>query len=71
MNSVRSNILNLKYQRFKPSGCKDIGIRPFSFVAKTISLKNICNIFMYRVGYREVKSPVCVKNKSKIAHNFL
>jgi len=25
----------LKYQRFKPSGCKDIGIRRFEFVAKT------------------------------------
>ena len=27
--------LNLKYQRFKPSGSKDIGIRTFEFVAKT------------------------------------
>ena len=32
MNSVRSNNLSL---RFKPSGCKDIGIRTFKFVAKT------------------------------------
>jgi len=24
----------LKYQRFTPSGCKDIGIRKFEFVAK-------------------------------------
>ena len=29
MNSVRSNCLSLKYQRFVPSGCKDIGIRNF------------------------------------------
>ena len=25
----------MKYQRFAPSGCKDIGIRRFKFVAKT------------------------------------
>ena len=25
---------------------------------------------MHRVGYRAVKSPECVKKKSKIAHNF-
>ena len=33
--SVRSNILNLKYQRITPLGCKDIKIRKFEFVAKT------------------------------------
>ena len=27
INSVRSKNLSLKYQRFRPSGCKDIGIR--------------------------------------------
>ena len=26
MNSVKSNKLSLKYKRFTPSGCKDIGI---------------------------------------------
>ena len=35
MNSVRSNSLSLKYQEFPPSGCQDIGIRKFDFVAKT------------------------------------
>ena len=34
-NYDRSNSLSLKYQRFTPSGCKDIGIRKFEFVAKT------------------------------------
>jgi len=29
-----SNNLRLKYQRFKPSGSKDIGIKKFEFVAK-------------------------------------
>ena len=32
MNSVRSNNLSLKYQRFTPSGCNDVGIRKFDFV---------------------------------------
>ena len=35
MSSVRSYNLSLKYQRFHPSDCKDIGIRKFLFVAKT------------------------------------
>ena len=34
-NSGRSNSLSLKYQRFTPLGCKDIGDRKFKFVAKT------------------------------------
>ena len=35
INSVRSNSLSLKYQRFTPSGCKAIGVRKCKFVAKT------------------------------------
>ena len=35
MNSVRQNNINLKYQRFTPSGCKDIEIRKFEFVANS------------------------------------
>jgi len=31
-NSVRLNMLSLKYQRFTPSGCLYIGIRKFEFV---------------------------------------
>ena len=34
MNSVRSNSQSLKYHRFIPPGCKDIGVRKFKFVAK-------------------------------------
>ena len=34
MNCAKSSSLCLKYQRFTPSGCKDIGIRTFEFVAK-------------------------------------
>ena len=35
MNYIRLNNLSLKYQRFTPSGCRDIDIRKFEFVAKT------------------------------------
>ena len=35
MNSVKSNNLSLKYQRFTTSGSKDIGVSTFEFVAKT------------------------------------
>ena len=35
MNSDKSNNLSFKYQKFEPSGCKEIGIRKFEFVAKT------------------------------------
>ena len=35
MNSVKLNNLSLKYQRFTPSGCKDVGTRKFEFVTKT------------------------------------
>ena len=35
MNYVRSNSLSLKYQRLASSGCEDVGIRKFVFVAKT------------------------------------
>ena len=47
INYGRSNSQSLKYQRFTPSGCKDIGIRKCKFVAKTqflwekIEMKNI------------------------------
>jgi len=41
MNSVGSKRLRLKYQRFTSSGCKDIGIRKFEFVAKNHFLSTI------------------------------
>ena len=42
MNTVISNNLSLKYQRFRASGTKDIGIRKFGFVAKTQFLWRVC-----------------------------
>ena len=40
MNSVRSSIRSLKYQRFKPSVCKDIRVWKFLFDKNLISLTN-------------------------------
>ena len=41
MISVISNCLSLKYQRFTPSGCKEIMFRKCMFVAKTQFLYGI------------------------------
>ena len=35
MNYVKLKILSLKYLRYTPIGCKDIGIRKSEFVTKT------------------------------------
>ena len=35
ISSVRSNNLSLKFQRFTPTGCRDIEMRKFEFAAKT------------------------------------
>ena len=35
MNSVRSTSQSLNYQKFTPSGCKDIGLTKYEFVEKT------------------------------------
>ena len=48
INSVRSNELNLKYQRFRTIICKDIGIRKFYFGAT--------NKFLF-TGQLEAKRP--------------
>ena len=39
MNSVRAKCLSLKYKMFTPSGCKDIDIRKFDCVVKTLNLE--------------------------------
>ena len=54
MISVRSNNLILKYQGFTPSGCKDIGLRTFKFVANTQFLYifmfiDLIYLFLFRV----------------------
>ena len=46
MNSVRSNNISLKYQRFTTLGSKDKGIIKSEFVAKTqfLCILNVCRI---------------------------
>ena len=44
MNSVRYKNLSLKYQRFTPSGGKNIGIRKSEFVTKTQFLSHKISI---------------------------
>ena len=47
MNVFRQNNLSLKHQRFTPSGCQDIGIQKFEFVAKTQLLWMKKGMFFY------------------------
>ena len=77
MNSVRSNNLSLKYQRFIPWRCKDIGTRKFEFVAITqflcISGRNtiMTTAFLEKVKFcsiclMPIKILPCLKNSRKI-----
>ena len=45
INFVMSNNLSLKYQRYTPSGSKDIRIKKFEFVAKIQFLYMVLEIF--------------------------
>ena len=51
MNSARSSSLSLKYQRFTLSGCKDLGIRKFEFVA-VLEVHICCRNFHVSIEYR-------------------
>ena len=62
MNSDISNNLSLKYQKITLSGCNDIGIRRFEFVAKTQfldvrnGLKEKCNPNdLYRLRFKRLR----------------
>ena len=50
MKYVRLNDPSMKYQRFTPNGCRDIGIRKFEFVAKT-PLHNIVKLLVRRCDF--------------------
>ena len=49
INYVKSNILRLKYQKFTPSGCKDIGIIKYEFVAKSQFLYIHENLNLWKI----------------------
>ena len=59
MNSVRSNNISLKYQWYKPPGCKYIGIRKVKFVAK---FQIICFSFNY-IYYLTQNGKIYIKEK--------
>jgi len=61
MNSVRSNILSLKYHRFTPFSCKDIGIRKFEFMAKN---QFLCPKVSY-IGQKRITLIMDLKRESK------
>ena len=69
-NSVGSNNLSLKYQRFTPSGCKDIEITKFKFVVKTQFL--LSSIIRPSSAKFEVSPWVSVNDMtlSKLNYNF-
>ena len=43
---------SLKYERFTPSGCKDVGIRQFEFVTKTQFLSE--NIWLVHLHLKKI-----------------
>ena len=44
MKSVISNNLSLKYQRFKPSGCKDLGLENLILCQRFNSFESLIQI---------------------------
>ena len=64
LNSVTSNNISSKYQRFTPAGCKDMGTILIQFVAKTqfISIKRST------IKHSEIRTSVCIIGD--LEHNF-
>ena len=48
INSGRSNNQSLKYQRFTPTSCKDIGIRKFELVTISYNSMILSEILFYK-----------------------
>ena len=65
MNSVRSNNLGSKYQKFTPSGCRDMGIRKLEFAAKTqfICLLYFCLLLLFNNSRRG--NAATIKNENE------
>ena len=60
INSVRSINLSLKYQRFTPSGCKDIRIGKFVCVAKTQLLYSLKQVLCgYKKDMSRATNSIC------------
>ena len=63
MLSYESNSRSLKYQKFPPSGCKDIAIREFEFAVQTqfLCLKTDINLSS-GLTFLDVKTRIIVYN---------
>ena len=68
MDSIRSNNLSLKYQRFTPSGCTNIGIRKLSLWQNSFFLTKKCD-FLTSLMTLKVKnlSKMSAKHQSHVA----
>ena len=71
MNSVRSNNLNLRWQRFTSSGWKDIEIKKFEFLTKTQFLNgdkthfsNKQVVLQGRKSNKSVQWKTCIMSKN-------
>ena len=71
INSVKSNSLSLKYQRFTPSGCKDIRVRKCEFVAKTQFLWLTFMLHWLRESYQSlILGPILTLAVFHLAHTL-
>ena len=76
MNSVTSNSLCLKYQRFPISGYKDIGSRKFEFVAKNKFLYLDIDFFLFSDAKKNLlmafgTEPSQIVARTCLTYNFL
>ena len=62
MNSVRTKCISLKVLRFTTSGCKDIVVRKFEFVAKTQFLFVFKHYFLFN---KKIKEKFFLKESKK------
>ena len=64
MNSVRSNDISLKYQRFTTLDSRDIGIIKSEFVAKTQFLsQGIPKLWSYTQTNRQTENQMFIKER--------
>ena len=72
MNYVRLSNLSLKYLKFTPSGCKDIGMSKFEFVTNFL-----CNFLHWYEDYLERENTAKINKEllclslHKSVHQFL
>ena len=72
MNSVKSNNLRLKYNRFTLSSCKDLVNKKFKFTAKTQFLHAKCKrLKQNQMLLNFLKSIIFDISKIRKIHNFV